>query len=166
MARARQPQNGTGKPGWASSTSARRHNYVTPIDEKVAMEITIPPGMERPRAEDEDSPHRVLGNEVKRRASRDSRSTGALARGAPAQREASVPHGRRVEDDLEGVVVEVEIIQWPSATQNPRGRVVEILGHENDFGVDVEIVIRKHHIRHVFPERVLEQAQEISDVIP
>jgi ribonuclease R len=142
----------------------RRHNYVTPIDEKVAMEIIIPPGMERPQTEkqqedDEDGrpaiddrarrarppqkprrqdPHRVLGEEVKRKQS----------------------------EDLEGVVVEVEIIQWPSATQSPRGRVVEILGHENDFGVDVEIVIRKHHIRHVFPARVLEQAQEFSAVIP
>src|SRR6185312_14044219 len=32
--------------------------------------------------------------------------------------------------------------------------------------VDVEIMIRKHHIRHVFPPTVLEEAQEISPVIP
>jgi ribonuclease R len=30
----------------------------------------------------------------------------------------------------------------------------------------VEIMIRKHHIRHVFPREVLEEAQEISPVIP
>src|SRR6267142_1271428 len=30
-----------------------RHNYVTPIDEKVAMEIIIPQGMEYPRKSDE-----------------------------------------------------------------------------------------------------------------
>src|SRR6202012_234877 len=29
-----------------------RHNYVTPIDAKVAMEIIIPPGMEYPKTED------------------------------------------------------------------------------------------------------------------
>jgi len=69
-------------------------------------------------------------------------------------------------DDLENVVVEVEIIQFPSATHEPRGRVVEILGYEDDFGVDVEIMIRKHHIRHVFPPEVLEEAQEISPVVP
>jgi len=68
-------------------------------------------------------------------------------------------------DDLENVVVEVEIIQFPSATHEPRGRVVEILGYEDDFGVDVEIMIRKHHIRHVFPPEVLEEAQEISPVV-
>ena len=69
-------------------------------------------------------------------------------------------------DDLENVVVEVEIIQWPSATQSPRGRVTEILGYEDDFGVDVEMIIRKHHIPHVFPAEVLEEAQEINPVVP
>ena len=68
----------------------------------------------------------------------------------------------RAWDDLENVVVEVEIIQWPSATQSPRGRVTEILGYEDDFGVDVEMIIRKHHIPHVFPAEVLEEAQEIN----
>jgi ribonuclease R len=42
--------------------------------------------------------------------------------------------------DLEGAVVDVEITDWPSATQQPRGRVIEILGEEDDFGVDVEIM--------------------------
>ena len=31
------------------------------------------------------------------------------------------------------------------------GRVIEILGRPDDFGVDVEIVIRKHHLPHQFP---------------
>jgi ribonuclease R len=136
-----------------------RHNYVTPFDEKLAMGIIIPPGMEHPKKDDaavppsttdrdrrapspaqarRPSPHRVLGEEARRRSTK----------------------------DMEGVVVEAEIIQWPSATQQPRGRVLEILGHEEDFGVDVEIIIRKHHIRHVFPSEVLEEAQSIPAVIP
>src|SRR5215471_13307494 len=41
-----------------------RHNYVTPIDEKLATEIIIPQGMERPEAG--ESQHRVLGDEAKR----------------------------------------------------------------------------------------------------
>jgi ribonuclease R len=57
-------------------------------------------------------------------------------------------------DDLENVVVDVEITDWPTATQNPRGRVVEILGYEDDFGADVEIMIRKHHLPHRFPPAV------------
>jgi len=137
-----------------------RHNYVTPMDEKIAVEIIIPPGMEQPAADGGDDEHRPRSED------RDQRAP------APKKSRRSSPHRvlgeevkRRTHSDLEGLVVVVEIIQWPSATQNPRGRVVEILGGENDFGVDVEIVIRKHHIRHVFPEGVLAEAQEISPVI-
>jgi len=73
---------------------------------------------------------------------------------------------RRAEwDDLEGVVVDVEITDWPSPTQNPRGRVIEILGREDDFGVDVEITIRKFHLPHHFPAATLEEAQGTSAVI-
>ena len=42
------------------------------------------------------------------------------------------------------------------------GRVIEILGHPDDFGVDVEVVIRKHHLPHRFPPEVLEQARGVS----
>ena len=45
------------------------------------------------------------------------------------------------------------------------GRVIEILGHPDDFGVDVEIVIRKHHLPHQFPPEVLEQAQAMPGAI-
>jgi ribonuclease R len=69
-------------------------------------------------------------------------------------------------DDLENVVVDVEITDWPTATQNPRGRVVEILGYEDDFGADVEIMIRKHHLPHRFPPAVLAEAQEAEPVVP
>ena len=68
--------------------------------------------------------------------------------------------------NLDGVVVDVEITDWPSPTQNPRGKVVEILGNEDDFGVDVEIMIRKHHLPHRFPPEVLDEAQAIENVIP
>ena len=51
------------------------------------------------------------------------------------------------------------ITDWPTPTQQAKGRVIEILGYEDDFGVDVEIIIRKHHLPHRFPVDVLEQAQ-------
>ena len=62
-------------------------------------------------------------------------------------------------------MVDVEITDWPSPTQNPRGRVVEILGREDDFGVDVEIMIRKFHLPHHFPAAALEEAQDTPAVI-
>src|SRR5207253_5185348 len=55
---------------------------------------------------------------------------------------------------------------WPTPTQSPRGRVVEILGYEDDFGVDVEIMIRKHHLPYHFPPEVLSEAQAAPSVIP
>ena len=48
----------------------------------------------------------------------------------------------------------------PRPRQNPRGRVVEIVGYEDDFGADVEIMIRKHHLPHRFPPAVLAEAQD------
>jgi ribonuclease R len=126
-----------------------RFNTVTPIDEKIHQDIVIPLGMERPEGEKpttkdtketrKEPVHRVLGEEAKRR-----------------------PEVR----DLEGVVVDVEITDWPTPTQSPRGRVIEVLGSEDDFGVDVEIIIRKYHLPHRFPPETLEEAQTFSDIIP
>ena len=73
---------------------------------------------------------------------------------------------RRSWDDLEGVVVDCEITDWPSATKNPRGRVIEVIGYEDDFGVDVEIIIRKHHLPHHFPPTVITEARAIPSAIP
>jgi len=43
--------------------------------------------------------------------------------------------------------------------------VVEILGYQDDFGVDVEIIIRKHHLPHRFPAEVLQEAEEAEPII-
>jgi ribonuclease R len=120
-----------------------RHNSVKPIDSKITMDIVIPPGMEHPKTSVPtpalQSVDRVLGGEAAHHTEW---------------------------DDLEGVVVDVELTDWPTPTQNPRGRVVEILGREDDFGVDVEITIRKFHLPHHFPAATLEEAQNISPIIP
>ena len=116
-----------------------RHNSVKPIDSRITMDIVIPAGMEYPETVPPPSPaalqrntvDRVLGDEAARRAKW---------------------------DDLEGVVVDVEITDWPTPTQNPRGRVIEVLGRQDDFGVDVEITIRKFHLPHHFPAATLEEA--------
>jgi len=110
----------------------RRGNYVTPLDERITQPILIPDGMEI-LPEGVGSPHRVLGEEA----------------------QAQELHG----DSLEGLAVDVEITHWPTVTQPARGRVIEILGDQNAFGVDVEIIIRKHHLPHLFPENVLTEAR-------
>ncbi len=60
---------------------------------------------------------------------------------------------------LEGLAVDVEITDFPSAGRPARGRVIEVLGPPDAFGVDVEIIIRKHHLPHVFPANVLAEAE-------
>ena len=123
--------------------SGRKYNYVIPIDEKIKLDIIIPHGAEvlpgSSPASLASSKHRVLGEEARKRA------TNIF--------------------DLDGMVVDVEITDWPSPTQSPKGRIIEVLGHEDDFGVDVEIVIRKHHLPNKFPAEVLEEAQQVEEII-
>jgi len=130
-----------------------RHNYVKPIDEKVTQEIVIPPGMENPKP---------LTGEDAENAQKGKSGKSKTAKHRVIGDEAAVHTDWQ---DLEGVVVDVEITDWPSATQNPRGRVIEVLGEENDFGVDVEIMIRKFHLPHRFPPEVIEEAQAIENII-
>jgi ribonuclease R len=43
--------------------------------------------------------------------------------------------------------------------------VIEILGRPADFGVDVEVIIRKFHLPHRFPAEVHEETGRISEII-
>ncbi len=130
-----------------------RQNSVKPIDSKITRDILIPSGMEYPEAKTTED-----AKNAEKREKKDKRSVDRVLGDEAA---------RRAEwNDLEGVVVDVEITDWPTPTQNPRGRVIEILGHQDDFGIDVEITIRKFHLPHHFPAATLEEAQDISAVIP
>ncbi len=60
--------------------------------------------------------------------------------------------------ELDGAVVNVELTRFPRGGVAPAGRVIEILGKPGDFGVDVEILIRKHHLPHEFSTEVLNEA--------
>ncbi len=169
-----------------------RHNYVTPMDQKISLDIVIPHGMEYPgepslvpspgsgRAKNgHSSSAKTEGGEVigrnKETAKAKSESIKGFSRTTNDQRPTTVLSKHRVLgkeaaprsdwSDLENVVVDVEITDWPSATQNARGRVVEIVGYQDDFGVDVEIIIRKYHIPHRFPAGPLSEAEEAEPVI-
>ncbi len=135
-----------------------RRNVVVPMDTKLAREILIPPGMERPGSS--ASPVVKRGESEETKPHRKQRKAASVDRvlGDEAARRANP-------DDLEGVAVEVEITDWPSATQGARGKVLEILGRPDDFGVDVEMTIRKFHLPHRFPPEVLEEAASESGII-
>ena len=64
--------------------------------------------------------------------------------------------------ELDGAVVNVELTRFPRGGVAPAGRVIEIIGRPDDFGVDVEILIRKHHLPHQFSEEVLAEAAAVA----
>jgi ribonuclease R len=138
-----------------------RGNYVKPVDSKITQDIVIPPGMEVPEASVTSVPSVVSSEKPE-----PQRTQGAQRKKKSVDRVLGDEVARRTDwDDLAGVVVDVEITDWPSPTQSPRGRVIEILGREDDFGVDVEITIRKFHLPHHFPAAALQQAQDTPATI-
>jgi len=68
--------------------------------------------------------------------------------------------------DLDGAVVNAELLRYPRGGLAATGRVIEVLGWPGDLGVDTEIIIRKHHLPHEFAAAVLQEAehraQEVS----
>jgi ribonuclease R len=113
----------------------RRGMFVVPHDERIQQWIEIPEGMEIP------------------------------PQGPAIDRIGVKPIEIESPLDLNGMVVNVELLEFPERDSGPVGRVIEILGHPDDFGVDVEIIIRKHHLPHQFPPEVVEQAQAIPNAI-
>jgi ribonuclease R len=157
-----------------------RHNYVTPLDSKVGQEIVIPKGLEYPEepssvvrrrssAKSQEIEVRGKSQDLNSATKKESfmRTTDGGRRTTLSKHRVLGEEVARRNDwtDLENVVVDVEITDWPTATQQPRGRVTEIIGYEDDFGVDVEIIIRKYHLPHRFPEEVLQQAEAIEQIV-
>lgn len=66
-----------------------------------------------------------------------------------------------IHDGHDGYIVVVELTSFPSATQGPVGKVVEVLGHPDEPGVDIISVIRKYGLPEQFAENVLQAAEAI-----
>jgi ribonuclease R len=109
-------------------------NVVLPYDTRIQHEISIPPGDE-------------LTPELREKV------------GAAQVGGAAASHRRLRLPELDGAVVNVEITRYPKGGLAPTGRVIEILGRPGDIGVDIEIIIRKHHLPHVFPAEVAAEAK-------
>jgi ribonuclease R len=106
-------------------------NYVLPYDTRMQA-VLIPPGEELTPA---------LREVVE-----------AKAQTLSARRGLRLP-------ELDGSVVNAQITRYPKGGLTPTGRVIEILGKPGEIGVDVEIMIRKHHLPHIFPEDALIEAR-------
>ncbi len=114
----------------------RRGNWVKPNDDRLQQWIYIPEGMELPAAP----------------KSEDRIGTKSINVSSA--------------EEMDGMIVNVELLEFPADGEDGVGRVIEILGQPGDFGIDVEIIIRKHHLPHQFPEEAIAQAQAIPAEIP
>lgn len=66
---------------------------------------------------------------------------------------------------VEGHKVIVNLTSFPEKHKSAEGKVIEILGHKNDPGVDILSIIHKFNITIDFPEPVLKQAEQTSETI-
>jgi ribonuclease R len=114
-------------------------NYVLPYDTRILHEILILPGDE-------------LTTQLRQKLGADSTIERASA-------------GRARLPELDGAVVNVEVTRYPKGGLAPAGRVIEILGRPGEIGVDVEIIIRKHHLSYVFSDTVLAQARAVPQKV-
>jgi ribonuclease R len=113
-----------------------RGNVVLPYDVRMQYEVEIPPGEE-------------LTAELREKlGAADAGGHGARGKRAPRMPE------------LDGAVVNVELLRYPRGGTAPTGRVIEILGRPGELGVDTEIIIRKHRLAHEFSGAVLKEGEE------
>lgn len=109
-----------------------RGNVVLPYDARMQQSVEIPAGEE-------------LTPALRKKLGLDG----------PGIERRRIPHL----EELDGAVVNVELLRYPRGGAAPAGRVIEILGRPGDLGVDIEIMIRKHHLPHTFSAKVLEEAE-------
>jgi len=64
-----------------------------------------------------------------------------------------------------GQKVVARIVTYPEGRSAATGEIVEILGHQNDPGVDILSIIRKHQLPEGFPDEVMEEAEAAPETI-
>lgn len=68
-------------------------------------------------------------------------------------------------DAKTGMKVVVKINKWPKKGRNPEGQIIEVLGYEDQPGIDVLSIIKKFDLPTDFPDKVLKQLNEIPDEV-
>lgn len=66
---------------------------------------------------------------------------------------------------MSGHKVVVEITGYGTDTKSPEGKVVEILGHINDPGVDIMSIVRGYELPVEFGEKVMNQVERVSQEV-
>jgi len=64
-----------------------------------------------------------------------------------------------------GEMVSAEITRPPTATRNPSGRVLQVLGRLEDPGVDLKVVMAKYELPDAFPPEVEAEAESVAQEV-
>jgi ribonuclease R len=85
------------------------------------------------------------------------------------------PHNERIPYDIfldnravgartaeEGDVVVIRLTRYPSKIEAAQGYIEEVLGREDEHGMDIEVIIRDHKFETVFSAAALEEAQALA----
>ncbi len=71
-----------------------------------------------------------------------------------------------IKDAGEGDKVIVKIEKWPRGRRNPEGKLVQVLGGEDEPGVDIESLIYRLGLPREFPRQVEEEVHKVKEEIP
>ncbi len=71
----------------------------------------------------------------------------------------------KTRDAKTGQKVVVRITNWPEKRRNPEGEIVEVLGYQDEPGIDIISIIKKYDLHLDFPVKVKKQLEEIPDEV-
>lgn len=66
---------------------------------------------------------------------------------------------------VSGHKVVCEITDYGKDNRKPEGKIVEIIGHVNDPGVDIMSIVKGYELPVEFPEKVMKQAENVSNEV-
>ena len=61
--------------------------------------------------------------------------------------------------------VVVKIIKFPSGNKSAEGKIIEIIGHIDEAGVDILSLVKEYDLPYEFPKPVIEEARSINKLI-
>jgi ribonuclease R len=64
-----------------------------------------------------------------------------------------------------GDIVSVAITRYPSADDEPKGKVIEVLGGIDDDGIEIEIALRQYDLPYVWPDDVVAAEEKLPNKV-
>ena len=75
-----------------------------------------------------------------------------------------IPEGKE-KGAVSGHKVGVKLESYGGKKKGPEGKVVEILGHINDPGVDILSIVRAYGLPEAYPPEVMKEAEQIPEAL-